>query len=202
MISEYVGGTAPKTSAICRDAYGSVLFIDEAYSIFTGDRPNKNEFGKEALATLIAEMENHRDDMCVIVAGYYDEMKVMLTGNSGLESRIPYHIDFPNYSKEELIKIFFVMVKSSGFKFEKALEDAVAEFFNKIPDSEINTKGFANARFVRNLFERTWGKAACRSRLGEENILLLASDFISATEGKEFRQLMEKESRKPIGFGV
>ena len=202
LISEYVGGTAPKTSAICRDAYGSVLFIDEAYSIFTGDRPNKNEFGKEALATLIAEMENHRDDMCVIVAGYYDEMKVMLTGNSGLESRIPYHIDFPNYSKEELIKIFFVMVKSSGFKFEKALEDAVAEFFNKIPDSEINTKGFANARFVRNLFERTWGKAACRSRLGEENILLLASDFISATEGKEFRQLMEKESRKPIGFGV
>lgn len=201
LIGEWIGTTAPKTSAFCRDAYGSVLFIDEAYALFNGDKGSR-DFGPEAIATLVAEMENHRDDMCVIMAGYSDEMKIMLTVNPGLESRIPYNIDFPNYTKEELVKIFFMMVESSGFKCEKSLETAVADFFSKIPDSEISAKGFSNARFVRNLFERTWGKAACRSRLGEEEIVLLASDFISATEGQEFKQLMEKSTRKPIGFGA
>ena len=104
-------------------------------------------------------------------------------------------------SREEFYKIFFMMVDNGGFKYEKPLEKAVRDFFNKIPDGVISAKGFSNARFIRNLFERTWGKAACRGRLGEEDIKILVSDFISATEGDEFKQLTEKTSRTPIGFG-
>lgn len=200
LCGEWIGTTAPKTSAFCRDAYGSVLFIDEAYTLFNGDKSSR-DYGPEALATLVAEMENHRDDMCIIFAGYSDEMDRMLGCNPGLKSRIPYHIDFPNYSREEFYKIFFMMVDNGGFKYEKPLEKAVRDFFNKIPDGVISAKGFSNARFIRNLFERTWGKAACRGRLGEEDIKILVSDFISATEGDEFKQLTEKTSRTPIGFG-
>ena len=200
LCGEYIGQTAPKTSAICRDAYGSVLFIDEAYSLFRGDG-NDRDYGREALDTLIAEMENHRDDMCVIMAGYTDEMETMLGGNSGLKSRIPFTVDFPNYTKDELGRIFFSMVGDS-FEYEKSLEKAVRTFFDRIPDDVISDKGFSNARFVRNLYERTWGKAAYRSRLEEGEIRLLASDLAGAAEEREFKQLLEKTVRKPIGFGA
>ena len=201
LCAEYIGQTAPKTSGYCRDAYGSVLFIDEAYTLFTGDKDFKRDFGYEALATLVAEMENHRNDLCVILAGYTDEMKTMLKGNPGMESRIPYTVEFPNYSREELFKIFFMMVKGSGFKYEKKLESAVRNFFKKIPDAVLSSKDFSNARFVRNLFERTWGKAACRCSLSKEDIMLLASDLLSAADEGEFKQLMESKPRKSIGFG-
>ena len=201
LCAEYIGQTAPKTSGYCRDAYGSVLFIDEAYTLFTGDKDFKRDFGYEALATLVAEMENHRNDLCVILAGYTDEMKTMLKGNPGMESRIPYTVEFPNYSREELFKIFFMMVKGSGFKYEKKLESAVRNFFKKIPDAVLSSKDFSNARFVRNLFERTWGKAACRCSLSKEDIMLLASDLLGAADEGEFKQLMESKPRKSIGFG-
>jgi AAA+ superfamily predicted ATPase len=200
LCGEYIGQTAPKTSAVCRDAYGSVLFIDEAYSLFRGDG-NDKDFGREALDTLIAEMENHRDDLCVIMAGYTDEMETMLGGNSGLKSRIPFTVDFPNYTKDELWRIFFAMVGDS-FEYEKPLEKAVRTFFDGIPDEAISGKGFSNARFVRNLYERTWGKAAYRSRLDDGEIKILASDLAGAAEEREFRQLLEKTVRKPIGFGA
>ena len=200
LCGEYVGQTAPKTSAICRDAYGSVLFIDEAYSLFRGDG-NDRDYGREALDTLIAEMENHRDDMCVIMAGYTDEMETMLRGNSGLKSRIPFAVDFPNYTKEELGNIFFSMA-GNNFEYEKPLEKAVRDFFASIPDEALSDKGFSNARFVRNLYERTWGKAAYRSRLDDGEIKLLASDLAGAAEEKEFKQLMERTVRRPMGFGT
>ncbi|MBR5741103.1 MAG: AAA family ATPase, partial [Firmicutes bacterium] len=88
LCAEYVGQTAVKTAAICRDAYGSVLFIDEAYSLYEDDAPGRNDYGKEALTTLISEMENHRDDMLVIMAGYTDEMETLMKGNTGLRSRM------------------------------------------------------------------------------------------------------------------
>ena len=200
LCGEYIGQTAPKTSAVCRDAYGSVLFIDEAYSLFRGDG-NDKDFGREALDTLIAEMENHRDDLCVIMAGYTDEMETMLGGNSGLKSRIPFTVDFPNYTKDELWRIFFAMVGDS-FEYEKPLEKAVRTFFDGIPDEAISCKYFSNARFVRNLYERTWGKAAYRSRLNDGEIRILVSDLAGAAEEREFKQLLEKTVRKPIGFGA
>jgi len=200
LCGEYIGQTAPKTSAVCRDAYGSVLFIDEAYSLFRGDG-NDRDYGREALDTLVAEMENHRDDLCVILAGYTDEMKTMLEGNAGLKSRIPFSVDFPNYSREDLVKIFFAMV-DGNFSYEKSLEKAVREYFAAIPDEALRAKEFSNARFVRNLYERTWGKAAFRSRLDDGEIRLLVPDLAGATEEREFKQLLEKSVRKPIGFGA
>ncbi len=200
LCGEYVGQTAPKTSAICRDAYGSVLFIDEAYSLFRGDG-NDRDYGREALDTLIAEMENHREDLCVIMAGYTDEMETMLGGNPGLKSRIPFTVDFPNYTKDQLGEIFFSMV-GDNFEYEKPLENAVRSFFDGLPDDVISDKGFSNARFVRNLYERTWGKAAYRSRLDDGEIRLLVSDLAGAAEEREFKQLLEKTVRKPIGFGA
>ena len=176
------------------------MFIDEAYSLFRGDGSDR-DYGREALDTLIAEMENHRDDMCVIMAGYTDEMETMLGGNAGLRSRIPYTVDFPNYTKAELGDIFFSML-GSNFDYEKSLEKAVRTFFNDISDETLNAKGFSNARFVRNLYERTWGKAAYRSRLDDGEIKILASDLLGAANEKEFQNLMVKTVHRSMGFGA
>ena len=198
LCGRYVGETAPKTSTYCRDAYGSVLFIDEAYSLNQGEG---RDYGKEAVQTLIAEMENHRDDFCVIMAGYKDEMMQLLELNPGLESRIPYVIDFPNYEREELEQIFFSMV-NGNLAYEEGLKETVHNFFQSIPDEIMEDKTFSNARLVRNLFERAWGKAAYRRNLsGQQEFVILREDLISASEEDEFKKLLEKDrGRKHIGF--
>ena len=104
----YVGETAPKTAAMCRDAYGSVLFIDEAYSLYREDASGR-DYGREAIDTLISEMENHRNDLLVIMAGYPQEMEHLMTANPGLKSRMPYVLEFPNFDREELSDIFLKM---------------------------------------------------------------------------------------------
>jgi SpoVK/Ycf46/Vps4 family AAA+-type ATPase len=203
LCGQYIGETAPKTSAICRDAYGSVLFIDEAYSLFRDEDASSRDYGREALDTLVAEMENHRDDFCVVMAGYKDEMDAMLRGNAGLKSRIPYEIEFPNYSREDLEKIFFTML-DGNFDYEDGLEEAVHEFFSTVPDETINSKDFSNARFVRNLYERTWGKAAYRRSLDAGSTLkILKSDLAGAASDSEFVKLLKKgPERNIIGFGA
>ena len=193
----YVGETAPKTASICRDAYGSVLFIDEAYSLYRGD-DNSRDYGREALDTLIAEMENHRNDFVVIMAGYTDDMDKLMAGNMGLASRMPYTIEFPNFTREQLYEIFESMVKAR-FKYDKQLLDVANEYFNNLPDEIIQAKEFSNARFVRNLFERTWAKAAMRCQLnGRQNIVLTKDDFEHASADKEFAVKATKKTR--IGF--
>ena len=193
----YVGETAPKTASICRDAYGSVLFIDEAYSLYRGD-DNSRDYGREALDTLIAEMENHRNDFVVIMAGYTDDMDKLMEGNMGLASRMPYTIEFPNFTREQLYEIFESMVKAR-FKYDKQLLNAAHEYFNNLSDEIIQAKEFSNARFVRNLFERTWAKAAMRCQLnGRQNIVLTKDDFEHASADKEFAVKTTKKTR--IGF--
>ena len=203
LCGEYIGETAPKTSAICRDAYGSLLFIDEAYSLFRNSYDSARDYGREALDTLVAEMENHRDDFCVVMAGYKDEMDAMLTGNAGLRSRIPYEVEFPNYTREDLEEIFFRMLEGN-FECEEGFKDAAHEFFASVPDEALQSKSFSNARFVRNLYERTWGKAAYRHSLGGEGaVRILKSDLTGATADKEFDALLKKkEERRVIGFGL
>ncbi len=203
LCGQYIGETAPKTSAICRDAYGSVLFIDEAYSLFRDEDASSRDYGREAMDTLVAEMENHRDDFCVIMAGYKDEMDAMLRGNAGLRSRIPYEIEFPNYSREDLEKIFFTMLDGT-FEYEEGLKDAVHGFFADLPEETFKSKEFSNARLVRNLYERTWGKAAYRQSLaGGGDIRILKSDLAGATADSEFKKLMKKGTeRRAIGFGA
>ena len=197
LCGRYVGETAPKTASICRDAYGSVLFIDEAYSLYRGD-DNSRDYGREALDTLIAEMENHRNDFVVIMAGYTDDMDKLMEGNMGLASRMPYTIEFPNFTREQLYLIFESMVKGR-FKSDKQLLAAAHAYFNVLPDEIIQAKEFSNARFVRNLFERTWAKAAMRCQLnGRQNIVLTKDDFEHASADKEFAFKAVKKTR--IGF--
>lgn len=201
LCGQYIGETAPKTSAICRDAYGSVLFIDEAYSLFRDAYDSARDYGREALDTLVAEMENHRDDFCVVMAGYKDEMEAMLKGNAGLRSRIPYEIEFPNYTRDDLENIFFNMLEGS-FEYEDGFRTAVHDFFAAVPDAVLETKEFSNARFVRNLYERTWGKAAYRHSLSGGTLRLLKSDLTGAAADKEFNNLLKKNvERRTIGFG-
>ena len=193
----YIGETAPKTASMCRDAYGSVLFIDEAYSLYRGDDGGR-DYGREALDTLIAEMENHRSDLVVIMAGYTDDMNRLMEGNAGLASRMPYTIEFPNFTREQLYEIFVSMLGQKT-RYDENLLPAVKEYFESIPEEVIRAKEFSNARFVRNLYERTWAKASMRCELGQiANLTLTKADFERSSSDKEFTFTTEKKNK--IGF--
>ena len=197
LVGSYIGHTAPRTAAVCRDAYGSVLFIDEAYSLFRQE-DDKKDFGIEAIDTLIAVMENHRSDLLVIFAGYPDEMETLMKANPGLASRMPYLIQFPNYTRAQLAEIFFRFA-DKNFTYDDAFRAAVTKYFEALPASVYEKKDFGNARFVRNLYERTWGKAALRCQLaGEPCESLTVEDFTLAVGDKDFQS--GEEETKRIGF--
>lgn len=159
LVAEYVGQTAPKTMAVIERALGGVLFVDEAYALAT-DEGSGNSFNKEAIATLIQAMENYRDNLVVIFAGYTKEMQGFLNANSGIVSRIGYTLDFKDYTSDELLKIFNGMVKKAGFSITKEACDEVVNVIEKHKD----TKNFGNARFARNLYEKTIIKHASNTR--------------------------------------
>lgn len=146
----FMGGTATKTRELIKEAMGGVLFVDEAYMLCESA---SDTFGKEAIGVLIAEMENHRDELMVILAGYQRDMNVFLTANQGLASRFPVtnNIKFPNYDLVELSNIFFVMAKRRGLITKKISEEMVAKV---VIDGKAKTKDFGNARGVRNIVEK------------------------------------------------
>lgn len=199
LCGRFIGETAPKTAGICRDAYGSVLFIDEAYSLFRGDAHNSADYGQEAIDTLVAEMENHRNDFMIIMAGYTDEMEKLMTGNAGLKSRMPFCVEFPNYTRDQLSEIYLSMAKKA-FRYDDAFAEAVCGYYSALSDEVLNAKDFSNARFVRNLFERTWGKAALRCQLAHLPCdTLTVEDFSLAASDKEFHNINTNKKRA-IGF--
>ena len=150
LIGQYVGQTAPKTIAVIERALGGVLFIDEAYSLASKPGSSGSSFNEECIATLIQAMENYRDDLVVIFAGYSKEMDAFLKSNSGIVSRIGYTMEFQDYTVDELILILKSMFKKAGFSVQKsAIEKARA-----IIQDYKNTEGFGSARFVRNLYEK------------------------------------------------
>ena len=149
LVGQYVGQTAPKTMSVIEKALGGVLFIDEAYSLAT--KPGSSTtFNEECVATLIQAMENYRDNLVVIFAGYKKEMDGFLKSNSGIVSRIGYTMDFKDYTTDELIQIFTNMFEKAGFVIDPSAIDKVRE----ITDEFRNTEGFGNARFIRNLYEK------------------------------------------------
>lgn len=149
LVAEYVGQTAVKTMNVVEKAMGGILFVDEAYAL--ADKGNDNSFNGEAIATLIKAMEDHRDNLVVIFAGYTKEMQDFLDSNSGIVSRIGYTLEFDDYTNEELKAIFSGMVKKAGFTLE---EDALVEV-DRLIDEHRFDKNFGNARFVRNIYEKT-----------------------------------------------
>ena len=155
LVAEYVGQTAPKTMSVIEKSMNGVLFIDEAYSLAVKDG---NSYNAEAIATLIQAMENYRDKLVVIFAGYTKEMQDFLNSNSGITSRIGYTFEFDDYTTEEPEKIFIGMMNKSGFEVE---EEALA-YLRQIIDENRNMKNFGNARFVRNIFEKSIVKHASR----------------------------------------
>ncbi|MBP3463944.1 MAG: AAA family ATPase [Clostridia bacterium] len=159
LVAEYVGQTGPKTMAVIEKAMGGVLFIDEAYTLASGNG-NGNSFNEEAIATLIQAMENYRDNLVVIFAGYTKEMQAFLDANSGIVSRIGYTLQFEDYTSEELITIFESMIKKSGFEIEETAKQEALKVIEEYKDS----KNFGNARFVRNLYEKTIIKHASNTR--------------------------------------
>lgn len=148
LVAGYVGQTALKVKEVVEKAVGGVLFIDEAYALAS---TNGTDFGTEALDTLVKLMEDHRDDLVVIVAGYTEEMKLFLKSNTGLMSRFNRFISFPDYSTEELVNILKGMAEKSGFSLEEGLEKQVEEHLVQLSEKE--KAEFGNARGIRNLFE-------------------------------------------------
>ena len=157
LVAEYVGQTAPKTNSVIEKALGGVLFIDEAYSLATTEQ---NSYNAEAISTLIQGMENHRDDLVVIFAGYTKEMQSFLDSNSGIVSRIGYTLEFDDYTNDELAQIFLNMMSKAGFIVN---EDALIKV-KEIIDEYKDTKNFGNARFVRNIYEKTIIKHASNTK--------------------------------------
>ncbi len=148
LVAEYVGQTAPKTNAVIEKAMNGVLFIDEAYALAS---TNDSSYNDEAIATLIQAMENYRDKLVVIFAGYTKEMQAFLNSNSGITSRIGYTLEFDDYTTDELIQIFMGMATKAGFIVK---EDAI-KYLEEIINKYRNMKNFGNARFVRNIYEKT-----------------------------------------------
>lgn len=148
LVAEYVGQTAPKTMEVINKALGGILFIDEAYSLAVD---KNNSYNAEAIATLIKAMEDYRDDLVVIFAGYTKEMQDFINSNSGIASRIGYTFTFEDYTNEELKKIFTNMMEKSGFIVTKESLTKLDDIINK----ERLSDNFGNARFIRNVYEKT-----------------------------------------------
>ena len=173
LVAEYVGQTAVKTNKIIDSALDGVLFIDEAYSLISG---SESDYGKEAIATLLKRMEDNRDRLIVILAGYTKNMKEFIDSNPGLQSRFNRYIEFPDYSADELLQIFEVSMKKYEYHFGEGAKEHLQQYFeNEVANKDAN---FGNGRLVRNVFEKTLERQA--NRLARE--VNLTTDKLSQIE--------------------
>ena len=180
LVGQYIGHTAPKTKEVLKKAMGGVLFIDEAYYLYRPE--NERDYGQEAIEILLQVMENNRDDLVVILAGYKDKMDKFFESNPGFRSRIAHHIDFPDYSNNELLEIAEVMVASMNYKFNEESKKAMAEYI-KIRKKQPH---FANARSIRNAIDRARLRQANRVFNNSEGPI--GASFLSQIEDIDIRQ--------------
>ena len=162
LVGQYIGHTAPKTREVLKRAMGGVLFIDEAYYLYRPE--NERDYGQEAIEILLQVMENQRDDLVVILAGYKDRMDTFFQSNPGMASRIAHHIDFPDYSVDELYSISGLMLAKMGYRLAPDAESALREYIAR----RIAQPHFANARSIRNALDR--------ARLRQASRLVAATD--------------------------
>jgi len=156
LVGQYIGHTAPKTREVLKRAMGGVLFIDEAYYLYRPE--NEKDYGQEAIELLLQVMENQRDDLVVVLAGYADRMERFFTSNPGMKSRIAHHVEFPDYSDGELTQIADLMLSQWNYHFDPGGSRAFAEYLQRRRTSP----HFANARSVRNALDRMRLRQALR----------------------------------------
>lgn len=161
LVGQYIGHTAPKTKEILKKAMGGVLFIDEAYYLYRPD--NERDYGQEAIEILLQVMENNRDDLVVILAGYADRMDRFFESNPGFRSRIAHHIDFPDYDNGELLSIAESMLSRQGYRFDSKASAVMSDYIAR----RRRQPHFANARSIRNALDRARLRQA--NRLFEES---------------------------------
>jgi probable Rubsico expression protein CbbX len=156
LVGEYIGHTAPKTKEVLKKAMGGVLFIDEAYYLYRPE--NERDYGQEALEILLQVMENQRDDLVVILAGYKERMDTFFQSNPGMSSRIAHHLEFPDYSVDELLQIAELMLDEQNYRFGEGTRAVMRDYLER----RITQPRFSNARSVRNALDRARLRQASR----------------------------------------
>jgi probable Rubsico expression protein CbbX len=181
LVGQYIGHTAPKTREMLKKAMGGVLFIDEAYYLYRPE--NERDYGAEAIEILLQVMESNRDDLVVIFAGYKDRMDVFYQSNPGLSSRVANHIDFPDYTAEELLAIARLVLAAENYRFSDEATAAFADYIQR----RMQLPFFANARSIRNAIDRARMRQANRlfSRMGspltKRDLMTIEADDITAS---------------------
>jgi probable Rubsico expression protein CbbX len=176
LVGQYIGHTAPKTKDILKKAMGGVLFIDEAYYLYRPE--NERDYGQEAIEILLQVMENQRDDLVVILAGYKDRMDTFFKSNPGMSSRIAHHIDFPDYLPTELLEIARKMAAQMNYRLDDEAQAALAEYIAL----RMRQPHFANARSIRNALDRTRLRQANRLFDGGGTVDVEALSTIAAAD--------------------
>jgi probable Rubsico expression protein CbbX len=180
LVGQYVGHTAPKTKEVLKRATGGVLFIDEAYYLYRAE--NERDYGSESIEILLQFMENHRDDLVVILAGYADRMDTFFTSNPGMSSRIAHHLEFPDYTLDELAAIGALILERQRYRLSPGAEETFREYLAR----RMTQPRFANARSVRNALERARLRHANRltaatGPLGKDDLIRLEpADFLAS----------------------
>jgi len=181
LVGQYIGHTAPKTREVLKKAMGGVLFIDEAYYLYKPE--NERDYGAESIEILLQVMENQREDLVVILAGYKDRMDRFFQSNPGMSSRIAHHIDFPDYTPEELLEIAKLMMAGLNYRFSPEGEKTFAEYIVR----RMQMPNFANARSIRNALDRARLRQANRlfashdQALTRKDLLTIEADDILAS---------------------
>ena len=179
LVGQYIGHTAPKTREVLKKAMGGVLFIDEAYYLYRPE--NERDYGQEAIEILLQVMENQRDDLVVILAGYKDRMDTFFKSNPGMSSRIAHHLDFPDSAHDELMQISELMLQQQNYRFGPGAREAFAEYLTR----RTAAPHFANARSVRNALDRARLRQA--SRLFTERHRELSRDDLTTLAEPDIR---------------
>jgi probable Rubsico expression protein CbbX len=181
LVGQYIGHTAPKTREVLKRAMGGVLFIDEAYYLYRPE--NERDYGQEAIEILLQVMENQREDLVVILAGYKDRMDTFFRSNPGMSSRIAHHIDFPDYTPSELLAIARLMLAGMQYRFSERADEVFQEYIERRREQP----HFANARSVRNALDRARLRQASRlfaarsAGLAREDLLTIdAADILAS----------------------
>jgi probable Rubsico expression protein CbbX len=201
LVGQYIGHTAPKTREVLKRAMGGVLFIDEAYYLYRPE--NERDYGQEAIEILLQVMENQRDDLVVILAGYKDRMETFFHSNPGMSSRIAHHLDFPDYAPPELLLIADKLLAQQNYRFAPGARDTFAEYLAH----RVRQPHFANARSVRNALDRARLRQASRlfadreRRFTAEDLTAIATTDLRASRVFEAAAAGTSVAASPVAAG-